>query len=117
MPVGGHVVPIVLSHESLSPVLKGLHGVTLWGPSGMAIYIDASSPREIQDYVVFHELCVHAVISQGRMKFAAAEEERFARAVSAPAMQLFKHLGFAWPRRPRGAARLETYARKKEGST
>lgn len=109
--VGHASIPVRLSTADISHELIGNVGVTLQHPHcGYEILIDAASPRDVQDYTVFHELIVHGVLWP--LKLHRRNEEALAQAISPGAMIAFKSLGFNWPRRPKGARALEAFAQR-----
>lgn len=115
--IDGRPIPIIISHETLTPALRGAHGVTLGDSRNgrlRGILIDASQPRDHQDWVVSHELLVHGALWETALRRSDKVEESFAMALDGRMYDILLQLGFKWPPRPRGASRLEAWAQKQE---
>ncbi len=111
----GRSIPVVLSSPKLTKDLRGALGLTMGRTDPhilQIIYIDAGCTRETQDWVLFHELMIHGVLWESPVKRSVEQEEKFAHALGPRAMSVLRQVGFSWPRRPAGAARLERWARK-----
>ena len=84
-------------------------GVTYVAGNGdRVVVINANMSKLDQDIALYHELCGHAALWGARI--APGTEERILRAQSRNAWLALRSLGFSWPARPKGLAKLERSA-------
>ena len=91
-----------------------VRGLTVAHPKAglYLVLVDADQSRADQDETLHHEL-MHVAAHESDDNLADDEEERVIRAVSPRLLCLFQHTArLRWPRRPRGFAAFERFAKQ-----
>ena len=109
-PFGHRTVDVVLSTAELTKELRNCLGYSKETADGrVTVWIDAASPRDVQDVTVAHEFNHVAAWDAGLNE----DEEERAYSACEPVWPILVSCGLRWPRRPKGAAELERWARRK----
>lgn len=107
--VGHRFAEIYLSCQAITETLNDCLGWTQEMPDGsIRVMIDCAAPRLIQYSTLCHEL--NHVANWGDISIEEAEDEAASSAIEA-LYPVFRNFGLCFPRRPKGSAALERYAR------
>ena len=103
----------ISTHED-SPILKGEYGTL--GYDGItisderSIIIDAAATRNVQDYIILHEL-MHAVLD-GVNGIDGKAEEKVITEIAPRLYPVLQKFGLRWPERPAVFKTIERKARR-----
>lgn len=108
--VGHRDVEVWLSTVRITKTLRGCLGYAEEQANGtIAIWVESATSRLTQDVTVLHEFN-HVAAWDAKLDYG--EEER-AYSACEPVWPILVSCGLRWPRRPKGAAELERWARRK----
>jgi len=111
--VGHRFAEVYLSCQAITETLNDCLGWTQEMPDGsIRVMIDCAAPRLIQDTTVSHEL--GHVANWGNPAFEESEDEAASEQHEA-LYPVLRRFGLRWPRRPKGTASLERYAKTGNG--